>query len=189
MAGRKQLTWALTFRAEIPGELFHLVDTRVFDLPTRDLLDGADRHTAACGYGIPILGSLKLIEHVLMNRLHDAQHRPKHGPLQPTDGLCLRLPLRRMAKGRPKGQKYIAHKERRILTEQVSRRMASRYTGKATSHINLLAEESGVGRSTIQRIVDPAKYGSFGPTIDTLALLAKALRCEPKDLLEEIRDA
>lgn len=62
--------------------------------------------------------------------------------------------------------------------------MAVRYKGQRDM-IRAFAEESGVGRSTVQRIVDPDTYGSYGPTIDTMALMAKALRCEPHELLQE----
>jgi len=90
-----------------------------------------------------------------------------------------------MPKGRAKPPKYVAHKERRILGENVGRRMRERYKDK-TDQTKALAEESGVGRSTIQRIVDPVTYGSYGPTIDTIALLARALRCESSELLESV---
>jgi hypothetical protein len=107
-----------------------------------------------------------------------------NGLLQPTDGLAGHLPSLGMPKGQPKRPKYVAHKERRILGENVTRLMKARYKDK-TDRITALAEESGVGRSTIQRIVDPVTYGSYGPTVDTIALLARALRCESSDLLQE----
>jgi hypothetical protein len=89
-----------------------------------------------------------------------------------------------MPKGQAKRPKYVAHKERRVITENVNRLMRARYKDKR-NQVLALAEESGVGRSTVQRIVDPETYGSYGPTVDTMVLLAKALRCECKDLLED----
>lgn len=89
-----------------------------------------------------------------------------------------------MPKGRAKQPKYVAHKERRILSENVVRRMNARYKDVGNK-IMALAEESGVGRSTIQRIAYPETYGSYGPTIDTMAQLARALRCESYDLLKD----
>jgi hypothetical protein len=120
-----------------------------------------------------------------MNRFgHAAEYEPRNGLLQPTIGPGERLRLPAMPNGQAKRPKYVAHKERRLISENVTRRMNERYKEKK-NRINALAEESGVGRSTVQRIVDPATYGSYGPTVDTMALLARALRCESKDLLDD----
>jgi hypothetical protein len=56
------------------------------------------------------------------------------------------------------------------------------YSGEANK-IVALAKESGVGRSTIQRIVDPATYAPVGPSIDVVGEIAGALGCEPYELL------
>src|SRR5262245_59320735 len=103
-----------------------------------------------------------------------AQHRPKYGPAQPTNGPAMAIGLFTMA---AKGHRYIAARERRIVSENVKTRMEIRYKGRSNM-VLALAEESGVGRSTVQRIVDPQTYGSYGPNVDTMDLLARALRCE-----------
>src|SRR5262245_14333644 len=102
--------------------------------------------------------------------------KPKFGLLQPTTGPSPDIGFCAMVAGQPKSPKYVAHRERRLLTLNVKMRMEQRYKGKRNK-ILAFSEESGVGRSTIQRIVDPETYGSYGPTIDTMALMAKALRC------------
>jgi hypothetical protein len=114
-------------------------------------------------------------------------YRPTRGLLQVTNGLPSQVGLSAV-KGRPKEPKYVARYERRLVTENVVRRMDARYR-HSPNKVTSLAEESGVGRSTIQRIVDPDTYGSYGCSIDTLALLARALKCEAHDLLTPLTDA
>lgn len=113
----------------------------------------------------------------------DDDSRPVYGLLQPTSGLGLKVGSLAV-KGRRKPPKmFIATTTRRTLTENVRARVEARYKNQRNK-VKALAEESGVGRSTIQRVLKPDTYGSVGPSIDTLTQIANALKCEPFELLK-----
>jgi DNA-binding phage protein len=71
---------------------------------------------------------------------------------------------------------------RDALTKNVNRLVNVRYRN-SSNRVNALAKDSGVGRSTVQRILDPETYDSVGPSIDTVAQIAQALNCRPYELL------
>lgn len=81
-------------------------------------------------------------------------------------------------KGQPKKPKYVARRERRILGDNIRRRMERRYADEGDKW-TAMADACGVSRSTIQRLVK----GEVGATIDVIAQCAHALRCEPYELL------
>ena len=89
-----------------------------------------------------------------------------------------------MTKGQPKSLKVPDEKLRRVLTRNVAARV-DRAFGNAPNKVTAMAKASGVGRSTIQRILDPDTYGSIGPSIDTVSHIAEALDCEPHELLQD----
>lgn len=107
-----------------------------------------------------------------------AESTPFYGRAQPTDGRDERLDCKSMG-GQAKRPKYVSLRMRRILAENVKARMAIRYDGEPDI-VKALAEACGVSRSTIQRIITP---GAVGASIDTIDQLAKALQCEPYELL------
>jgi DNA-binding Xre family transcriptional regulator len=72
---------------------------------------------------------------------------------------------------------------RKILAANVRRRMDERYKERG-DRPKALAEAAGVTLSTVQRII---KH-EIGATIDTVDMIAKALRCEPDELLREYHD-
>lgn len=74
---------------------------------------------------------------------------------------------------------------RRILADNLIRRIENRYKEKKSlsAQILELQSESRVGKSTIWRAVDPARYPDSDITIGKLAEIAKALRCETFELL------
>lgn len=77
-----------------------------------------------------------------------------------------------------------------ILNENVRIRMRLRYSDQpnTTQRIRALARESGVGKSTIQRLVDPRTYGEHRTSLPVIEALAKALRCETFELLVPYQD-
>lgn len=83
-------------------------------------------------------------------------------------------------KGQAKRPKFIATRSRKILGENVRRKMEQRYPDEGDK-FTALAESCGnsPSRSTINRIID----GEVGPSIDTITQLANALHCEPWELL------
>lgn len=87
-----------------------------------------------------------------------------------------------MPKGHAKKQKLVNDRVRSALTFNVNRRLNELYDGEPNKVV-ALAKHSGVGRSTVQRVLDPDTYGPVGPSIDTVAELARALECEPHELL------
>lgn len=76
---------------------------------------------------------------------------------------------------------------RNALSKNVKRRMSARYASERSesAQIRALATESGVGRSTIQRVLDYETYGLHRTTLDVVAKLAMALRCEAWELLKD----
>jgi hypothetical protein len=78
----------------------------------------------------------------------------------------------------------------KVLAWNVRDRMNARYRSERSesARIRRLAEESGVGRSTIQRIVNPDTYKVHRTTLDKIVYLAMALRCETHELLMEHYD-
>ncbi len=81
--------------------------------------------------------------------------------------------------GKPKQPKFVAARSRKILGENIQRRMSQQYADE-TDRFTALAEESGVRRSTIQRVIN----GEVGATIDTITRLAHALKCDVHELLK-----
>lgn len=80
-----------------------------------------------------------------------------------------------------KRPKYVALRTRRIVAENILRRMEERYA-TYTDKVKQLADDAGTSPSTIQRATDPERYQT-GITIDVLTQIAMGLRCEPEDLL------
>lgn len=72
-----------------------------------------------------------------------------------------------------------------VLSKNVISRARERYKHASSVHglMDSLRKESGVGRSTLQRIFDPGTYGFHGTTLDTMVKIAMALRCEVHELL------
>ena len=82
-----------------------------------------------------------------------------------------------------KRPKHVAVRLRKVLAANVVRRMEERYKNNGDMK-KALAESAGVTLSTIQRVTQPERYDN-GATIDTIDQVAKALRCEPSDLLKD----
>lgn len=82
-------------------------------------------------------------------------------------------------KGQAKRPKFVAKRERRILGENIEARMREATYLSENDKVSALAEVCDVSRSTVQRLIK----GDVGATIDTIALFAKALRCEAHELL------
>lgn len=83
--------------------------------------------------------------------------------------------------GQRKRPKHVALGARKLLAANILARMEARYKNvgdKSTA----LAEDAGCTLSTVQRATKPDRYGN-GVTIDIIDQLAKALRCEPYELL------
>lgn len=85
--------------------------------------------------------------------------------------------------GRPKRPKQVAIRLRKVLATNILRRMEERYKNIGDKK-KALAEHAGVTLSTVQRVTQPERYDN-GASIDTLDQLAKALRCEPYELLKD----
>lgn len=112
--------------------------------------------------------------------------RPKLGPLQPALG-----PLSGIRYKPMKTKQNAAYmRAAKVLAWNVRERMNARYRSERSesAKIRRLAEESGVGRSTIQRIVNPDTYKVHRTTLDKIVYLAMALRCETHELLMEHYD-
>ena len=67
---------------------------------------------------------------------------------------------------------------RKTLAANVRARMEARYKDRGDKP-KALAEAAGVTLSTVQRVIN----AEIGATLDTVDMLAKALRCEPYQLL------
>lgn len=78
---------------------------------------------------------------------------------------------------------------RELLASNVYARMVARYRGLATDNARIvkLSKESGVGRRTIQRVLQPERH-QHDVTLGSIEDLAKALRCEVYELLLEPED-
>lgn len=74
--------------------------------------------------------------------------------------------------------KHIAWRTRKILADNVRRLMDRRYETSQNKPLDL-AEDAGVARNTIQRILNKE-----GISIDSLDQVAKGLRVEPYELLK-----
>lgn len=109
------------------------------------------------------------------------EHKPNFGYVQPTYGGAARLALSPMAG--TKRPKFVALRTRRIVAENIKRRMNERYPNHSDK-VKALAEDAGTSPSTVQRATDPERYQT-GITIDILTKLAMGLRCEPDELLRE----
>jgi transcriptional regulator with XRE-family HTH domain len=72
-----------------------------------------------------------------------------------------------------------------VISKRVRQAAAVRYPmAENKSQITrLLNQDSGVGKTTIQRILDPSTYGANAPGVDKLEAIAKALRVETYWLL------
>lgn len=88
--------------------------------------------------------------------------------------------------GRTKRPKFVAIRTRRIVAQNILRRMEARYRG-VSDKMSALAEDAGVALSTVQRATQPDNYNT-GITIDVLTQLAMGLRCEPHELLVPLQD-
>lgn len=110
--------------------------------------------------------------------------KPIYGLAQPARGLNVDVESKPM-----KSKRNRPDRMKTVVANNVKERMRLRYRTARSENamITALAEESGVGRSTIQRVLDPLTYGSHKTTIDTVARLAMALRCETYELLMEPR--
>jgi transcriptional regulator with XRE-family HTH domain len=67
-----------------------------------------------------------------------------------------------------------------VLSKRLREAMDQRYPNSPndTQKIAKLAKEAGVGRGTIQRILDPKTHGPRSTGIEKVEQLAKALRVE-----------
>jgi transcriptional regulator with XRE-family HTH domain len=65
-----------------------------------------------------------------------------------------------------------------ILARRVQDAMDKHYFGlrSQTQKIERLAKESGVGRPTVQRILDPETHGTYSPGLTKVDKIAKALK-------------
>lgn len=74
---------------------------------------------------------------------------------------------------------------REILAANVYARLLARYRGKSDNERLLkLKEETGLGKRTLQRILKP-EADDHDVTLGTVEEIAKALRCEAYELLQE----
>lgn len=107
---------------------------------------------------------------------------PTDGLSQPARGPRRDLTYKAMNRKKNRGPKRVIDS----LARNVRARMRARYKSARSDNgmIELLKQESGVGRSTIQRVLDPAKYGYHGTTLETIVKLAMALRCEADSLIK-----
>lgn len=73
---------------------------------------------------------------------------------------------------------------REALAANVAARMAVRYLGLRSENARImkLAEEAGVGKRTIQRILSPER-DVHDVTLSVIDSISKALRCEVYELL------
>jgi lambda repressor-like predicted transcriptional regulator len=111
-----------------------------------------------------------------------SEHKPTHGHSSTTlgrhAGIHLARPesdIRVMVR-RPK---FIATRTRKVLADNVRSRMEERFKNEPDM-VRALSEQSGVSRSTVQRVLNADMIGA---SIDTLTQLANALHCDPYELL------
>src|SRR6185503_12750966 len=78
-------------------------------------------------------------------------------------------------KGLSRRPRIPATATRKVLAANLIGRMAERF-GEASDRIRALSDQSGIARSTIQRLLE---IDVAGASIDTLSQLANALHCEP----------
>jgi DNA-binding Xre family transcriptional regulator len=62
--------------------------------------------------------------------------------------------------------------------------MNARYRGFGDK-FKALAADAGVALSSVQRVTQPDRY-TTGVSIDTIDAIAKGLRCEPYELLQDV---
>jgi lambda repressor-like predicted transcriptional regulator len=75
--------------------------------------------------------------------------------------------------------KFIATRTRKVLADNVRSRMEERFKNEPDM-VRALSEQSGVSRSTVQRVLNADMIGA---SIDTLTQMANALHCDPYELL------
>lgn len=76
---------------------------------------------------------------------------------------------------------------REVLAANLRARMSMRYRSARSSNeqiMKLRGESGGVGKETIRRLLTPAT-DDFDTSLGTLEAIAKALRCEVYELLQE----
>lgn len=128
----------------------------------------------------------------LMGFLHPTHSDSKPGVFQAMNGRTTQEGKKSVRSsgsyGSPRDSDDMQTRARETLQRNVLALMRARYgdtSPKLTPQIEELARDSGVGPSTIARIVAPEIYGHHKTNVDIVERLAKALRCETYELLME----
>lgn len=114
-----------------------------------------------------------------MNAVHARILCPKLGIRKPPMGVDLDYDDQMQKKKKPRRPKYVALRQRRILGDNVRRLMEQKYEHEPDK-VTALAQDSGVGRGTIQRIIAGDQVGA---TIDIITQIANGLHVDVHELL------
>lgn len=115
----------------------------------------------------------------------DQEFSPISGIMQPTLGMYGRVPWPPMGRKRTPKAPAALDPLVELLGRNVETRMQERYATieSDSERVKALAKASGVGRSTIWRIIK----GETATSVDKLAKLARALDVSPEHLLRDRR--